>query len=430
MKFSNAMQSRVSKIVKKQRFVKDIFTSIVDKGGKVLLVGGAVRDLVLEKEIKDLDFEVYGVCLEQLEQILQKYGPVSLIGKSFGVLRLHGIDVDWSLPRKDSSGRHPIVAYDPYMSFEQAFIRRDLTMNAMGIDMQTFELIDIYQGLKDLEHKIVRSPDLDFFVQDPLRLLRVMQFVGRFEMSVDHKLSEVCMSIDLTDVSLERIEQEFSKLLLQSDRPSLGLQWLVTIKRFHDFFPELLRLDEMFLALDLAAGQSYQSDQEKLPIMWAIIVSYLPLQDMQHPVKFSKITADNKQQIVNFMKKFTRHQKMIDVVALCVWYESMLHGPFTDVQLLWLAYWLSPDCSLRLFLQFFGLKKGQQEANSLCQRAKKLGILDAPRAPLLTGKDFLDVAKGCKLGMLVKKAYCIQLDQAIDDRSVLKSLVLDQQLLQ
>ena len=110
MKVSNAIQVCVSKIVKNQRFVKDIFTSIFQQGGKVILVGGAVRDLFLEKEIKDLDFEVYGLSLEQLQKTLQQHGVVSLVGKSFGVLRLHGLDIDWSLPRKDSSGRHPVVA--------------------------------------------------------------------------------------------------------------------------------------------------------------------------------------------------------------------------------------------------------------------------------------------------------------------------------
>ena len=100
MKVSTIISSRLSKIVQKKQFVKDILQSIIASSGRALLVGGAVRDLFLDLPIKDLDFEIYGLTLEQLQLILEQYGTVSMIGKSFGVLRLHGLDVDWSLPRK------------------------------------------------------------------------------------------------------------------------------------------------------------------------------------------------------------------------------------------------------------------------------------------------------------------------------------------
>ena len=285
MKVSNVISFRVSKIIQNKRFVKDILNSIIHQSGRALLVGGAVRDLFLDLSVKDLDFEVYGLSLEQLQKILEQYGVVSLVGKSFGVLRLHGLDVDWSLPRKDSSGRHPVVEYDPNMSYKQAFARRDLTINAMGIDMESFDIIDLYGGMQDLENKILRATDLDFFIQDPLRLLRVMQFAGRFEMCVDEQLSTLCAGMDMSKVSQERIEQEFLKLFLQSKRPSLGLQWLVEIGKFNEFLPDVIACDNLWKVLDNAVIQSYDSDQEKISVMWAVIASFLDVKQIDNTCK-------------------------------------------------------------------------------------------------------------------------------------------------
>ena len=428
MQISNSIQLRVSKIVKKQRFVKDIFTSIFNAGGNVLLVGGAVRDLFLQREVKDLDFEVYGLSLLQLQDILQQYGIVSLIGKSFGVLRLHGVDIDWSLPRKDSSGRHPIVAYDPFMSYEHAFIRRDLTINAMGIDMQSLELIDLYGGLHDVQHKILRSPDLDFFVQDPLRLLRVMQFVGRFEMSVDIQLSDVCSKMDMNNVSQERIEQEFFKLFLQADRPSLGLQWLISIHKFHEFLPCIQISEKLLMMLDKAAQQKYASQSEKLAVGWSVVMSGIFIEPQKNHHQFTQVTRQQKQIVIDCMKQITREQRLIEQVADLVWYANVIDTScldyVTDAQLKWLAVWLTPHGSIRLLLRVVALQQGANNIDNFLQKTELLGIADAPLEPLLTGKDLLEVAQGVELGKLVKKAYQIQIDQGILDRFVLKNLVV------
>lgn len=424
MKVANTIQLCVSKIVKNQRFVKDIFTSIFNQGGKVILVGGAVRDLFLQKEMKDLDFEVYGLSLEQLQKILQQHGIVSLIGKSFGVLRLHGLDVDWSLPRKDSSGRHPIVEYDPNMSFEQACIRRDLTINAMGIDMQTFELIDLYGGLQDLQNKILRSPDINFFAQDPLRLLRVMQFVGRFEMSVDENLSKLCSAMDMSAVSQERIEQEFSKLFLQSSHPSLGLRWLLSIHKFHDFLPDVHVSDNFFMIIDAAAKQTYKNEQEKLVMIWAVILFFTKNNGDRKQVVFEQVKHQQKKMMIEYMQKITRNQEIIEQVVDLVWYSAMIDESLTDVQLKWIAAWITPKISMRLLLQFIAVTNKNIDAKKLLDRIESLGIIDNPVQPLLTGKDFLDIASGAQLGLLVKKAYQIQIDQGLVDRFVVKNIVL------
>lgn len=419
MKVSKAIAFCVSKIVQKNHFVKDILNSIVKSSGRALLVGGAVRDIFLDRLVKDLDFEIYGLTLEQLQKILEQYGPVSLIGKSFGVLRLHGLDVDWSLPRKDSSGRHPVVQYDPFMSYEQAFIRRDLTINAMGIDLQTFELIDPFGGMVDLDNKILRSPDLDFFGQDPLRLLRVMQFAGRFEMSVDQKLSQLCSTMDMSKVSVERIEQEFSKLFLQAKKPSIGLQWLVEIGKFHEFLPGVIVCDALWKFLDAAAIEQYESDQKKLVVMWSIATSFL---DIKFDHDFKKLDHKDKECVITFMKRMSHHDTLIVNIANLVLYGSMVTENISDADIKWLALWLAPELSIRLLLKFIGLRYSQDIANFLHDQSVTLGVINVPELPLLTGKDFLDSAQGVQLGQLVKKAYQLQIDEKIVDRQLLKKI--------
>ena len=418
MKISDTKLFRVSKIVQKKKFVKDILQNIAQSFGKALLVGGAVRDLFLDVPIQDLDFEVYGLTLEQLQTILEQHGPVSLVGKSFGVLRLHGLDVDWSLPRKDSCGRHPVVQYDPSMSYEQAFIRRDLTMNAMGIDMQNFELIDPYHGLQDIEQKILRAPDLDFFAQDPLRLLRVMQFAARFAMSVDEQLSVACAAMDMSLVSKERIEQEFLKLFLQASKPSIGLRWLVQIGKFHEFLPGVKISDLLFDQVDAVAVQSYRNDHEKLVIIWAVVASHL-----EHLVvpQIGYVTSQDKQQVMQLIKRITQHDEIVQQIADVVMYGMMNFGQASHAQIRWLAYWLfQHKISIRLLTQFQEVRCCPQQAEQLFQQAFALQVADSAQPAILSGKDFLDVACGVQVGQLVKQAYQLQMDEAVLDPIELK----------
>ena len=223
MNITSSLKAKLHKSLIKFPHVMQIIQEINAAGGRALLVGGAVRDLLLGLSPKDIDIEVHGLKIDQFQKILEKFGRVSLVGKSFGVLRLNGLDVDWSVPRKDSKGRKPKVVIDSNMSLEEAFRRRDLTVNAMGIDLITHELIDPFGGMSDLKAKQLRVTDKKLFVEDPLRFFRVMQFIGRFEMEPDAELNKICKKMDLSKISRERIEEEFNKLFLRSGSPTLGM---------------------------------------------------------------------------------------------------------------------------------------------------------------------------------------------------------------
>ena len=222
--------------------ILDIARAVKAAGGRALLVGGHVRDRLLGLDAKDTDVEVFGLELAALESLLGSFGRVLRVGESFGVLRLAHVDADFSLPRRDSKvaagHRGFAVASDPRLDFESAARRRDLTINSMSRDPLTDEIIDPFGGRQDLERGVLRATDARAFPEDPLRALRVAQFIARFEMSPDPVLVDLCRRAPLDEVSGERVFEELRKLLLKGRRPSAGLHFLETSGLLR-FFPEL-----------------------------------------------------------------------------------------------------------------------------------------------------------------------------------------------
>ena len=220
----------------------DVARAIDAAGGRAIAVGGHVRDRLLGRESKDWDVEVFGLDLDELQGILARFGRVIAVGRAFGVLRLPELDVDFSLPRRDSKvgpgHRGFDVEADPTLDFETAARRRDLTVNSMGLDLLTEEILDPHGGRADLEHGTLRAVDAATFPEDPLRGLRVAQFSARLLMEADAELLALCRQLDLSEVSPERILEEFRKLLLKGVRPSLGLAFLRESGLLR-FFPEI-----------------------------------------------------------------------------------------------------------------------------------------------------------------------------------------------
>jgi len=421
------IQICIAKIIQNNPQVKNIFDEIYQQGGRVLLVGGAVRDCLLGCLGSDLDFEVYHLSFEELEAILQKFGKVSFVGKSFGVLRLHGFDADWSIPRVDSYGRKPTVELNPNMSFEQAFRRRDVTVNAMGIDVHSHELIDPFNGIADLKQKTLRSPDVTFFVQDPLRLFRVMQLAARFEMQVDQTLSQVCRTMDISTISTERIEQEFAKLFLKSQRPSIGLRWLQHIERISEILPTV-EIDQMLYdKLDCLAQHDNILDEQKLLGSWAFLASRIQDVLLQHKNVDEKISIEQLKFLTVWLKTYIGSQDLIHKVVLMSWYVQyiplMVHRG-KDLSYKWLAHWLAPWSNLQM-MSDIGVCWWQEEMVELfIQQAKVAKVLYHEEEALLTGKDLLTYAQGKELGEMLKQAYSMQLEQSIADKQKLLQMVI------
>jgi tRNA nucleotidyltransferase (CCA-adding enzyme) len=227
-----------SKIIKLAEIIKQ-------NGGRAMLVGGCVRDELMNVEPKDFDVEVYGIEPTKLKQILSDLGNVNTVGESFTVYKL-GHNLDVSLPRRERKVARGhkgfVVEGDGEMSFEEAAKRRDFTINAIMKDVLTGEIIDIYGGQNDIKLKKIRHIADETFVEDSLRVLRAAQFAARFEFEIDAETITLCQSIDLTDLPKERIWAELEKLLLKSRKPSIGLQYFYDLNIASQLFPELTAL--------------------------------------------------------------------------------------------------------------------------------------------------------------------------------------------
>ena len=220
----------------------EIAKAVRDAGGRAVVVGGFVRDRLLGGRTKDVDIEVFGLGVDRFEALLSTFGKVHAVGRAFGVFRAAGIDADFSLPRRDSK-RGPghrgfDVAPDPSLDFAEAARRRDLTVNSIGLDPLTGEVLDPHGGRRDLNRRVLRAADPAHFSDDPLRGLRVAQFAARLEMAPDEELVELCRALDLDELSGERVFDELRKLLLRAARPSIGFEVLADTGLVR-FFPEL-----------------------------------------------------------------------------------------------------------------------------------------------------------------------------------------------
>ena len=145
------------------KILEDILKDLQKIGATPILVGGCVRDYFFEIPIKDYDIEIFGIeSLDLIQKVLEKFGSVKLVGKSFGVLtlRVDNYDFDFALPRVEekigNSHQDFLVTTNASLSFEEAALRRDFTINAIGYDFSKKEFLDPFNGIKDLEKRVLR----------------------------------------------------------------------------------------------------------------------------------------------------------------------------------------------------------------------------------------------------------------------------------
>lgn len=198
-------------------------TEVLQKaGGNVYVVGGYVRDLQLGVEPKDVDLMVTGLDELQIEVALSELpGVVNFTGKKFGVYRYRykGDEVEIAMPRKEVStgiGHKEFgVQVSKDFTVEDDLWRRDFTVNAMAIDMNSGDLIDPYKGLEDIEDRIVCQVNPESISEDPVRILRALVLVSRHGFAIHgHTKSEMSKNAENLKVeSGERISAELDKIM-------------------------------------------------------------------------------------------------------------------------------------------------------------------------------------------------------------------------
>jgi len=310
---------------------------VADAGGVALLVGGCVRDFALDISAKDLDIEVYGIEPKRLLEILKERFKVDLVGQAFGVIKIQGHPIDVSIPRRESKaglGHKGFEIFsDPDMSPAEAASRRDFTMNAIAFDPRRGKIIDPYNGLRDLEHRLLRHTT-EKFSEDPLRVLRGMQFAARFDLSVAPETVALCQNIEPEGLAVERIFEEWKKLILYGRKPSRGLTFLQD-SGWLRYFPEL----EAFVGcqqdpiwhpegdvwihtlhcLDVFAGERTGDPWEDLVVGFAVLCHDLgkpattKFEDGRFRSKGHDIAGEAPTRL--FLGRLTRQQELIDEVV-------------------------------------------------------------------------------------------------------------------
>ncbi|MDR2844503.1 MAG: polynucleotide adenylyltransferase, partial [Puniceicoccales bacterium] len=224
--------------------VAAVVGAVAEAGGRPLLVGGCVRDALLGARPKDVDIEVYGLEPVALERALRRRFAIVSVGQSFGVFKLKEHAVDVSLPRRESKAgaghRGFTVQGDPHMDIADAAARRDFTVNAIYWDPQTGAVLDPHGGRRDLAERVLRHTSAAF-AEDPLRVLRAMQFAARFLLTPAPETVALCSQIEPEGLPPERIFEEWSKLILKGVKPSRGLAFLRDCG-WVSYYPELVAL--------------------------------------------------------------------------------------------------------------------------------------------------------------------------------------------
>ena len=405
-----------------------IVRDIRGAGGRAFLVGGWVRDALLGRDCRDYDIEVYDIGQDELVPILKKYGKTNLVGRAFGVIHLamKGESLDFSFPRTESKvgygHRGFVVETNAKLSFKEAAYRRDFTINAMGMELPDLTLCDPYGGIDDLKAGRLRHVGAAFG-EDSLRVLRGVQFASRFSLVLAQETAELCRTLSLADLSVERLFEEFKKWLLKPGKPSMGLGAFLDVG-LDGFFPEVVPyagswevlgnlMDNMadVRAAALRDDPSALSGDEISELAFAALLSGNALACIA-PGAVKSVAE-------KFLKRITNEIHLLkNVPEILACYGGL---DFATVP-------SAPELR-RLSVRLGGLKllcllvKSTPEslfrnpafADGLAASAREIGVYDDAPQPYLTGKMLMDMGMkpGKEMGSVIKKSFELQLDGEI-----------------
>jgi tRNA nucleotidyltransferase (CCA-adding enzyme) len=426
--------------------LKTIVKAIAKEGGKAIVVGGYVRDQIFGSEVisKDIDVEVYGLeNMETLISILESFGKPNSVGKSFGVIKLDSDDYffDFSLPRRENSIGIDHKAYkvttDASLGFDEAFRRRDFTINAIGYDVLNEATIDPYGGVEDCHNRVLRVVDSQTFVEDPLRFYRAVQFIARFDLRVDQKSENLLRSmVDhglLDHISSERIFEEFNKLLLKAKRPSIGFEWLKKLGALERYFPEVDQLigveqdkqwhpeGDVYIHTMMALDQMAKMKEKSLLYMYALLCHDFGKVSTTQRLENGRITSHGHEEAGEdptraFMARLTNNKRLIEEVVILVRFHlrpaMLYYNKAKDGAIKRLAKKVAPltlrDVAIVNLADSLGRALDPNPVPQfewLLQKSETLCVNERPEKPIITGKYLIT------LGLTPSPTFKTVLDQ-------------------
>jgi poly(A) polymerase len=435
--------------------LKELGEIFSKNGFEISLVGGPVRDAVLGKTVKDLDLTT-NAKPEEIQKCLKGWADsIWDVGIKFGTVGAKVKDYVFEITtyrteQYEDTSRKPSVEFGK--TLEEDLARRDFTINAMALRLPSFELVDIYNGLTDLNNKILRTP-LDAqisFSEDPLRMLRAARFMSKLDLKPQADLVEAMKTLAdrLKIVSMERINDEFNKLLL-TDKPRPGIELLVETGVAEHFLPELpalkLEIDEHHHHKDVyqhsltVLGQVIDLENKHQPQIEADLV--LRIAALLHDIGKPKTRKFEGEGRVSFhhhevvgarlakkrLEKLRYSNEIIEQVCLLIELHLRFHGygdgKWTDSavrryvrdaeeQLIRLHKLTRADCTTRNEAKAEKLRNAYNDLEERIVELSKQEELKSMR-PELDGAEIMQVLN-IKPGPEVGKAYQFLLDLRLD----------------
>lgn len=387
-------------MIKLPDVLKPLIDALQNSGANPVVVGGFIRDSILNKESKDIDIEVYNISgFDKMISVLKPFGSLNLVGKSFGVLKLDfkGYDIDFSLPRvekKIASGHKGFsVLLDPKLTYKEAARRRDFTINSIGYEIKSGTLLDPYNGMDDLTNKVLAYVDKNTFIEDPLRVFRAAQFCARFDLTCKMELIELCRYLSdhdyITELPKERIYDELKKLLLKSKKPSVGLN-LFSDFNLIKYFPELSAITNGFKYLDNMAKLKVGDSKTDMILMLSVLA-----------FDFKRL-----QEVECFLHKLLNEKIIMEeILNLYCHKEHLEHLSSKEISN-YDIYLLSTKVNINYLLIINEAREKKYE--EIKAKARELNVLTCKPKPLLQGKDLIS------LGLHPSKKFSEILDIAYD----------------
>jgi tRNA nucleotidyltransferase/poly(A) polymerase len=346
--------------------IKDVFQK---NKFKLYVVGGSVRDLILNKEPKDFDLATDAVP-DKVEEMMAKAGFKTLpTGKQFGVINVFTKDNEYEIAtfRKDigsSDGRRPDSV--EFTSIEGDVSRRDLTINALFYDIETKEVVDLVGGIDDIKNGVVRTvgkPE-DRFNEDKLRILRAIRFAARFGNKLD-SATDAALKKDanLGSISGERIRDEFIK----------GLQSTKSTKHFLEMLLEynLFRYIFQGLNVDLSTLKNLKPKEEDYIVLLSRLLHSNNVADLKKVLNERKYSVDEIKAIT-----FLVSLQKLNLDTAPILKKAQEHAGVTPEQIKAFAFKMGLDMKLiNAFLKYhLSISGAEVMEKTGLKQGKELGV--------------------------------------------------------